>query len=474
MKEIVVKTDIIPVNQYFVKLKGEKDHIDKEAICCFVATGFFLDNDTYWKNVKVLRPGTINKIDGDGFLLSSENWFNWHYSPREISFSDTVKEFTDLFDGINKSELENEDVILPISGGLDSRSQAASLLSVPNKVASFGYSFQNGFKESSIAKKIAKVANYPFKEFEITPNYLWRKIDFAAQTNKCYAEFTHCTQLRVIEEFKNMGTKFSLGHWGDVLFDKMTSKSLSNDEEILEYLKSIVIKPIGLELAIDLWKSWELEGNFEEYFNKRLLYLLKNIKIDNINAKIRAFKSLYWAPRWTSVNLVFYSSQRPVSLPYYNNKICQFICTIPEEYLADRKIQIEYIKNKSPKMARVTWQDKRPFNLYNYHLSKMPYNLPYKITNKLKREIKTLLGKPYVQRNWELQFLGKNNTKELKKYIQSSKIEELISSSVKEDYINKFYAGNQKHTSHSLSMLITLAAFSNHYLHNYKDHIKNK
>lgn len=467
-----IKTNIIPIEQHFVKVEGEAVP-DKKAICCFVATGFFLDNDTYWENCKTLRPGTINKIDKNGYLVSSEKWFDWHYTPRDISFEETVNEFTKLFDSINAKDLANKEIILPISGGLDSRSQAVSLQSFNNKINTFSYSFKGGYKESSIAKKIANIAKYPFQEFQITPGYLWDKIDFAAQINKCYAELTHCTQLRVLEEFETMGDTFSLGHWGDVLFDKITDKTLNSSEDMLRYLKSQLVKPTGMELAKDLWKSWELEGDFESYFDIRITELFHEINIDDVNAKLRAFKSLYWAPRWTSVNLAFYSTKHPMSLPYYNDKMCEFICTIPEAYLADRQIQIAYIKKKSPKIAKVTWQDKRPFNLYNYHLSKFPYNLPYKIINKLKREINGALGNVYIQRNWELQFLGTDNTKKLKAYLEASNISQLISPAIVNAYTNKFYKGNQKHTSHALSMLLTVAAFTNHYLNNHEKHINN-
>ena len=467
-----IKTNIIPSKQYFVKVKDEAV-LDKKAICAFVTTGFFLDNDTYWKNVKTLRPGTINKVDEHGYLIASKKWFEWNYQPRDITFGKVVEEFTDLFDSINAEDLQGKNVILPVSGGLDSRSQVVSLLDSNNQINSFSYSFKGGFKESKIAKKVAKIAGFPFQEFEITPGYLWDKIDFAAQTNKCYAEFTHCTQLNVIEKFETMGDKFSLGHWGDVLFDKVTDKNLQTPEELLQHLKAKLVKPMGMDLAKDLWDSWNLDGDFESYFDARVTNLLQDIKTTNINTKLRAFKSMYWAPRWTSVNLAFYSCKHPISLPYYNDKICQFICTVPEEFLADRKIQIAYIKNKAPIIARVTWQDKRPFNLYNFHLSKMPYNLPYKIANKLKREFNALIGKKYIQRNWELQFLGTENTKRLKSYLANSNINQIISEDLVQNYTNKFYQGNQKHTSHSLSMLLTIAAFSKYYLNNPEAHIKN-
>ncbi|MBK7870832.1 MAG: hypothetical protein IPJ74_09160 [Saprospiraceae bacterium] len=127
-----------------------------------------------------------------------------------------------------------------------------------------------------------------------------------------------------------------------------------------------------MELGSALWQAWGLEGVFGDYLHGRIETLLCGIDIDNANARIRAFKSLYWAPRWTSTNLQVFAAARPMALHYYHDEMCQFICTVPEKHLAGRQIQIEYLKMKAPELARIPWQDHRPFNLYNYHLDKTP------------------------------------------------------------------------------------------------------
>ena len=81
-----IKTPIIPIEQTFVNIKDQSHKLDYKAICVFSALGFFLDTDTYWKDKKVLPAASINKIDDDGYLISSEPWFVWHYNPKEISF----------------------------------------------------------------------------------------------------------------------------------------------------------------------------------------------------------------------------------------------------------------------------------------------------------------------------------------------------------------------------------------------------
>jgi hypothetical protein len=261
-----------------------------------------------------------------------------------------------------------------------------------------------------------------------------------------------------IDTFKDMGESFSLGHMGDLMFDSFGFPNLSFDEEV-EVLVKMLLKKGGFELAEALWKSWNLKGSFEDYFDSRIRELLKDIKIENTNARIRAFKTQYYVSRWSSNNLSIFNKVAPVTLPYYDNRMCEFICTIPEEHLANRKLQIAYIQQNAPDLAKVTWQSKKPYNLNNYHLNKTPYNLPYRITNKLKRELNDFMGKPYISRNWELQFVGKENDKHLRKWLFDSKLKDLVPKDIIQQFYDNFKEKDAVKYSHSISMLLTLALF---------------
>src|SRR5690606_31042513 len=124
--------------------------------------------------------------------------------------------------------------------------------------------------------------------------------------------------------------------------------------------------------------------------------------IENTNARLRAFKTQFSVSRWSSNNLSVFEKVLPVTLPYYDTGMCEFICTLPENYLSDRKLQIAYIKNNAPDLAKITWEAQKPFHLNNFHLNKLPYNIPYRVTNKMIREFKGFMGKPHISRNWEL------------------------------------------------------------------------
>ncbi|WP_299334709.1 asparagine synthase-related protein [uncultured Psychroserpens sp.] len=455
-----VRTNIIPAQHEFAKIP-EKHELHLKAICVFSAIGFFLNRDTYWKDKIVLPGASNNTLTAEGVLVDSTPYFNWHYTPRSISFNQALDKYIDVFETIVKEQTEGKQVILPLSGGLDSRTQALALKRCNAKVKSYSYDFKGGFKESKIAEQIANACDFEFQKYQIQKGYLWNCIDTLSELNHCFSDFTAPRQMAVYDQFDTMGDVFSLGHWGDVLFDSMNISNCSETEE-LQIIKTKLIKRGGMEIASRLWDVWGLQGTFDAYFTSRLSELLNNIKIDNSNAKLRAFKSMYWAPRWTSVNLSVFQSKHPIRLPYYDNRMCEFICEIPEDYLKNRKLQIAYIRSKSPKLANITWQDQRPFHLNNYQYNKYPYNVPYRGLNKLKRMFNGLTGKPYIQRNWELQFCGAENMSELESRLRNTSFNSWIPEQVITTYINAFKNGQQLENAHALNMLLVLSQFDKH------------
>jgi hypothetical protein len=460
MSEII--TSIIPNNQTVATLKGCPESLDLKAICVFVATGFFLDNDTFWKHKKVLRPGTTNQLDADGHLITSSQNFQWFYKPDDsMSFSDTVDVFGNLLERVIDKQVGDKKVILPLSGGLDSRTQAVALKALNKNVSSYSYSFKGGYPEGEIAKRVAKRCGFEFKEFLIQPNYLWSHIERLAQINKCYSEFTNPRQMALIDQYSQMGDVFSLGHWGDVLFNDMAVPDDLGFTDQVDILYKKIVKPSGEILAQKLWEHYGFEGDFKDYLLTRVTTLHKGIAIeDSANARNRAFKSTYWAPRWTSINLSIFNEIKPITLPYYDDEICKFICQVPEPYLANRALQIEYVKRRNPAVAKIVWQEQKPFNLFNYHNNKMPFNLPYRVYSKASRMYKEMMQKPLVQRNWEIQFLEGSGKEQLKAHLFQNSIvpKELIS-----DVYESFNQKDKVYHAHAVSMLLTLSVWDRLY-----------
>ena len=138
-----VRTQILPTSQSFAKIKAPHE-LNLKAITIFLATGFFLDSDTFFLDEVCLSPGHDHTLDNEGYLLNSKPWFEWYYEPRKISFEDALEEYESLLTSIIAEQMGTNKVLLPLSGGLDSRSQALILKKLGNEVHSYSYSFKNG------------------------------------------------------------------------------------------------------------------------------------------------------------------------------------------------------------------------------------------------------------------------------------------------------------------------------------------
>src|SRR5690606_33426478 len=130
---MTLKTPIIPTKPIFI---GEQQTFDYKAICVFTALGFFLDDDSYYTEQKSFRAATEYHIE-NGIIISQNPYFKWHYTPVERPLQHIVQEFAQLFEQIIDEQATNQKVILPLSGGLDSRTQAAALKYLNKNVISY-------------------------------------------------------------------------------------------------------------------------------------------------------------------------------------------------------------------------------------------------------------------------------------------------------------------------------------------------
>jgi hypothetical protein len=73
-----------------------------------------------------------------------------------------------------------------------------------------------------------------------------------------------------------------------------------------------------------------------------------------------------------------------------------------------------------------------------------------------------LFGHPYVQRNWELQFLGDENAKQLEQYLYNENFNQWIPRALIETVYQDFKVADTVASSHAVSMLLTLSLWHQH------------
>ena len=424
-----------------------KNELNLEAICYWFSTGFFFENDNF------LLSKNNNDLNGYGFK-------RWHYNPRNISFDKAVNQFADLFESLIQNKTSGKKIILPLSGGLDSRTLAVALRN-NKRVVAYSYEFEDGIKETEYARKVAESCGWEFHSYIIPRGYLWNKIDELSEINQCKTEFTHPRQMAVIEEISTLGELNLSGSMGDLLFDHFPISEDCNLQEQIIRLTDLIVKPGGKEIAEDLWAHWGLNGNFENKLNDKIENKFQHINISNPSARIRAFKALHYVRNWTNINMKVFSKHNALYAPYQDEKMCEFICTIPEKYLANRKIQIEYIKLKAPQLANIPWQH-YDLDLFRYKQFNTLY-FPRRVYRFIKRIIteRILRKNPIIQRNWELQFIGNSNEEILKNWIfQNKDLNMIIPKRIIKSYYDLFKNDNPVKYSHSISMLLTIAVWA--------------
>lgn len=423
------------------------EDIDLNSISHWFATGFF-------------------ENENKSFLFNSKHKNNfgpqieWFYEPRNISFNAALNEFGDLFESVLKSKTKNKNIILPLSGGLDSRTIAAGLKDKKN-VVTYSYEFEAGIPEIKYAENIANKFNWDFHKFIIKKGYLWNKIDKLASINSCRTEFTHSRQMAVIEEVSKLGDILISGSLGDLLFDSYSLSDKLGDDEIKNFFKKIILKPSGLEFVNDLWSYWGKDYNYNTYLCRILDRLYKKIDISNNSNKAKALKVEYYVKNWTNINLNIFNSYVPTFAPYHDDRLCKFICTIPEKFLKNRKIQIAYIKKKAPILAKIPWQS-YDLNLYEFHRFNTLY-FPRRVYRYINRKVRYKILKKYepITRNWEIQFTGKKNKKHLENWLfNNKKFNLIIPSELVSKFYNKFKYNDKVYYSHIISMLLTFSVWS--------------
>ena len=176
-----------------------------------------LDDDTFFKNIKVLKPSTEYEINNNKIENKKEIW-KWNYNPVDQKFDNVVNQFSDLLDEIMNNKIQDRKILLPLSGGIDSRTLFSKVYK-NNKLILFSYEFENGFPENKTCESLSDTFNIPAYLFNISKGYIWEKMDQIYSGNQCFTDFTHPRQIAMIETMEDLGDCILLGHWGDVLFD---------------------------------------------------------------------------------------------------------------------------------------------------------------------------------------------------------------------------------------------------------------
>ncbi len=436
-----------------------KRKLDWPALAGFFCFGFMPQNRTHYEDVKVVRPASRYDFDASGRLLRKRCYWHWSHQPDGTrSDPDTIAEFGAVLSTAMKDQMRTGRLVLPLSGGLDSRTLAAV---VPKgaSVSTFSYGYSADSVEMRIASKIAQARDLSYSAHVIPP-YLLDELSPVLDAVEGFQDVTQARQAAITTWLDGRADYLLAAHWGDVFCDDMgCPESAGADDAWRQTL--LKFRKRG--------RSWLLENLCRAHLNgetpeKVAESLLKEEfdaydGIRDADFRVKALKTGQWAFRWTLPSLRMYQQAAYPRTPFLDPRVIAFFQTVPTDAVRQRRIQIEYLKRFAPDLARITWQTYGA-SLYNYH----HYNswlLPKRALDKLGRMVRG----PRSSRNWEVQFFAPGKWERLEELLTANTgFLELPIDSVKA-LLRRFQNERTPADAYTVSMLLTVQTWMARFHH---------
>lgn len=445
---------------------ANKSLLDWQALGHFFRLGFFTGGSTYWQGLSLVRPATHLVLDAHGRVLSEEQTWQWHHDPQTaLTYDQAVVEFHDLFEQVLREQAQGKRLALPISGGLDSRCTVAVLgereMDTSQNLYPFSYGYEQASQELKIASRVARSRGLALQKWTIPP-YLFDQLDRVTASVEGFQDITQCRQAGVVDALGQNADYVLAAHWGDVWLDDMGF--LDGDDSLpQDTLASKMAQKFTKKGSADLLKLFahQLPTDAESSLVEQIGEDLKTLSdIEEVDFKVKAWKTQEWSHRWTLASLKMYQAGLFPVLPFYDQRLVDFFCRVPSQYVAGRRLQIDYLKRYAPDLAKITWQ-KFDANLYNYqHFN--TWLLPKRA---LKKAWRLLTNQKVIQRNWEVQFLNPQGRAGLQRWLLQDglKLHDLLRVADVRALLEDLYREPTAGRGYAVSMLLTFSAWLEHY-----------
>jgi len=435
--------------------------LDWEGIAGFFSFGFFPQDRTFFRDVRILRPASHVVFDETGKRVSAERYWRWRHSPDERrSYRDTVEEFGrilhDVIDDAGSGRLA-----VPISGGLDSRTTVAALTRPdrPGDATLWSYSYGYGphSEETRIAQRIAAERSLPFRPLTVEP-YLF---DALPRVLSCVEGFQDATQARqaVVTDLLAAGADRVLAaHWGDVWLNDMGLSATSGPRESVAAHAAAKIAKRGRDWLLRHVAAPRLSEPAAPVLEQMVAAELSTLDdIADPDFRVKAFKTEQWSFRWTLASLRMYQAGAYPRLPFYDTRLTDFFATVPTSFVAGRRLQIDYLKRFAPDLARITWQAFGTNLYWQRHFD--TWLLPWRAARKMARALRR--NGAVAQRNWEVQFSGDGAARLRATLLaRGSRLHELVSPAEIQSLLDTFEAAPlEEGGGYTVSMLLTFSAW---------------
>ncbi|HEY4378074.1 MAG TPA: asparagine synthase-related protein, partial [Acidimicrobiales bacterium] len=343
--------------------EGSARTLDWEAITGFCGFGFYPADRTMFDDVRILRPATWTTFDDRGTVLSASRYWDWTYTPDgHRSDDELVDEFHDVWQRTIATQFGTRQVVVPVSGGLDSRTVLAAAVpadgsATPWRARAFTYGYTSGSAEIRISRRVARARGVEATPFVVEP-YLFDRLGEVEEAVEGFQSVSVARQAGISGPLAAMGDRVVGGHWGDVWFDSAGGSSSDGSLDSLVEIAHGKFAKRG--------RQWLLEHLCAPHLVTTPDHVLRSFLRDELgrlpdledpDAMLRALKTDQWSFRWTLASVRAYQLGLPTLLPFYANDVVDFFQRVPSDRLGGRRLQVAYLRRHHRDLAKVTWQE---------------------------------------------------------------------------------------------------------------------
>jgi asparagine synthase (glutamine-hydrolysing) len=274
--------------------------IDKKSMTSFFKFGYIPGENSIYKSVKKLSPGTILEIHQNGDMQKYQYWSIKLDEPQSNSREMIEKgDYVDKLNGLLSSSVKKQMISdVPIgaflSGGIDSSIIVALMQSQSiSKVRTFTIGFeQQVFNEADHAKKIANHLNTDHSELILRPQ---DALDVVPLIQNIYDEpFSDASQIPtyLLSKFAKQSVTVSLsGDGGDELFGGY--ERYFRGVKMWRYLS---VLPVSVRNNLSKGISSVSEKSWNQHYSKVENILPNRFKVNNLGYKLHKFARLSDSP----------------------------------------------------------------------------------------------------------------------------------------------------------------------------------
>ena len=341
---------------------GANKSLRKDAIIDFFLFGYLLEDKTFFEHIHQLPPASILEVSKNDMNLTK--YWDYEYDeeydarPKE----ELIEELGALWQrAVERRIKKDETIIIPLSGGLDSRAVLAATLRCTSKDNIITFTFgEQGSLDFEIGKMIAEKAGVENIPLGV------EKSDFEGQYNismKYIEGMVDATPYFAIRSYKGMekyGDKLYIGYMGDPIMgshisSKMLKKKLKSEQDYIE-ADSIIFEKHRLNDLEDVGEllnpSYINIENLKYSFESTLNELKRNRNEDMANY-CAIWDYIHRQDKYTMFAVFSYDEYFKYITPFLDNELIDFMLKIPPELRLDEKLYKSMLLKKYPELFKL-------------------------------------------------------------------------------------------------------------------------